>query len=162
MMSSWTSDNCSNLTLQLSVPFIIGIQVVRRHAYVFRASSRQRDHFVNAPSQWETTVHCNVVSRWLDAYTKRSLQARYWRKSFTRALQSYYAFLLLKRGLLTNRNTPNQHIIYEMEKYLRPLKTMGCRYLCIPWFSLTVVEVSAWMGISYPIQTYVCDYSSMF
>ena len=29
-----------------------------------------RDHFVSAPSQWETTLHCNVVSHWLGAYTK--------------------------------------------------------------------------------------------
>ena len=28
------------------------------------------NHFVYAPSQWETTLHCNVVSHWLDAYTK--------------------------------------------------------------------------------------------
>ena len=24
------------------------------------------------PSQWETTLHCNIVSHWLGAYTKRS------------------------------------------------------------------------------------------
>ena len=34
-----------------------------------------RDHFVNAPSQWETTLHCNVVSHWLGAFTKWSLQS---------------------------------------------------------------------------------------
>ena len=32
-----------------------------------------RDHFVYAPSQWETMLHCNVVSHWLGAYTKCSL-----------------------------------------------------------------------------------------
>ena len=32
-----------------------------------------RDHFVYAPSQWKTTLHCNVVFYWLGAYTKRSL-----------------------------------------------------------------------------------------
>ena len=32
-----------------------------------------RDHFVNAFSQWEMTLHCNVVSHWLEAYTKWSL-----------------------------------------------------------------------------------------
>ena len=32
-----------------------------------------RDHFVYAPSQWETTLQCNVVSHWLGAYTKLSL-----------------------------------------------------------------------------------------
>ena len=28
-----------------------------------------QDYFVNAPSQWETTLHCNVISQWLGAYT---------------------------------------------------------------------------------------------
>ena len=32
-----------------------------------------RDHFVYAPSQWETTLQCNVVSHWLGALTKWSL-----------------------------------------------------------------------------------------
>ena len=31
---------------------------------------RNRDPFVNGPSQWETTLHYNVVSHWLGAYTK--------------------------------------------------------------------------------------------
>ena len=31
------------------------------------------DHFVYAPSQWETTLQCNVVSRWLGVHTKWSL-----------------------------------------------------------------------------------------
>ena len=29
-----------------------------------------RDNSLYAPSQWETTLHCNAVSNWLDAYTK--------------------------------------------------------------------------------------------
>ena len=32
-----------------------------------------QDHFVYVPSQWETTLHCNIVSHWLGAYTKWSL-----------------------------------------------------------------------------------------
>ena len=32
-----------------------------------------REHFVYVPSQWEKTLHCNVVSHWLGAYTKYSL-----------------------------------------------------------------------------------------
>ena len=35
-----------------------------------------RDHFWYAPSQmsqWQTTLHCNVISHWLGAYTKWSL-----------------------------------------------------------------------------------------
>ena len=33
-----------------------------------------RDHFVNGPSQWEMMLHCNVISHWLGANTKWSLQ----------------------------------------------------------------------------------------
>ena len=29
-----------------------------------------KDHSLHALSQWETTLHCNVVSHWLGAYTK--------------------------------------------------------------------------------------------
>ena len=36
-------------------------------SYIFR------DHFVYAPSQWETTLQCNVASHWLGAYTEISL-----------------------------------------------------------------------------------------
>ena len=36
-----------------------------------------RDHFVYAPNQWETTLHCTVVSHWLGAYTKWSLRNWY-------------------------------------------------------------------------------------
>ena len=32
-----------------------------------------RDHFLCVSSQWETTLHCNVVSHWLGAYPKCSL-----------------------------------------------------------------------------------------
>ena len=28
-------------------------------------------------SQWETTLHCNIISHWLDAYTKWSLSVEY-------------------------------------------------------------------------------------
>ena len=32
-----------------------------------------RDHFVYAPSQWDMTLQCNVISHWVDAFTKWSL-----------------------------------------------------------------------------------------
>ena len=37
-----------------------------------------RNNFVYAPSQWETTLHCNIVSHWLDTYTKWSLFEAIW------------------------------------------------------------------------------------
>ena len=39
----------------------------------YKSETGVRDHFVNAPSQWETMLHCNVVSHWLGTYTKWSL-----------------------------------------------------------------------------------------
>ena len=33
-----------------------------------------RNHFMYVPSQWETPLHCNVVSHWLGAYTLWSSQ----------------------------------------------------------------------------------------
>ena len=38
-----------------------------------------RDQSVCAPSQWETTLQCNVVSHWLAANTKWSLN-RHWKR----------------------------------------------------------------------------------
>ena len=39
----------------------------------------RRDHFLYAPSRWETTSQCNVVSHWLGAYRKLSLLKFYFR-----------------------------------------------------------------------------------
>ena len=39
-----------------------------------------RDHFLYAPSHRETTLHCNIVSHWRDAYTKWSLHISYMNK----------------------------------------------------------------------------------
>ena len=36
-----------------------------------------RDHFMYASSQWETTLHCNVVSHRMGAYTECSLGQYY-------------------------------------------------------------------------------------
>ena len=38
---------------------------------------RTQDHSVYAPSQWQTTIQCNVVSHWLGAYTNWSLYTHY-------------------------------------------------------------------------------------
>ena len=37
------------------------------------AGSSHRDYFVHTLCQWETTLHCNVLSHWQRAYTKWSL-----------------------------------------------------------------------------------------
>ena len=38
-----------------------------------------RDNFMYVPSQWETTLPCNVISHWLGTCTKRSLIKCYWK-----------------------------------------------------------------------------------
>ena len=36
-----------------------------------------REHFLYVPSQWDTTLQCNVVSHWVAAFTERSLYQEY-------------------------------------------------------------------------------------
>ena len=44
------------------------VKILQRPRKYWKRSTR--NHFVYAPSQWETTLRCNVVSHWLGAYTK--------------------------------------------------------------------------------------------
>ena len=60
----------------LSYTFILHCISTNQHnqrliLFIFRTL---RDNFVCTPSQWETTLHCNVVSHCLGAYTKWSLR----------------------------------------------------------------------------------------
>ena len=52
---------------------------------------------MNAPSQWETTLHCNVVSHWPGTYTKWSLHLSWWDMLITQELLTsasvYAAFI---------------------------------------------------------------------
>ena len=48
---------------------LLACQALENHVY----SLRCRNHFVYAPSKWETTSQCKVISHWLGAYTKWSL-----------------------------------------------------------------------------------------
>ena len=57
-------------------PFCLGLNVLndKMKSRGFKCNPLIfRDYFAYAPSQWETTLHCNVVSHWLGAYTKWSL-----------------------------------------------------------------------------------------
>ena len=44
----------------------------------YQACVLSRDHFVYAPSQWETMLHYNVVSHWLGTCIERSLPSLQW------------------------------------------------------------------------------------
>ena len=62
---------CSFLSIIKRLVCFVGLYwifVWLTHSNVF-----PRDHFVHAPSQWETMLHCNVVPHWLGACTKWSL-----------------------------------------------------------------------------------------
>ena len=89
------------------------------------SSYMYRDHFVYAPSQWETTLQCNVASHWLDAHTKWSLHVSEWPKRFGVAIlpcfrikifiiweifPSYMClyFLINKKAICTKQNFSQQ------------------------------------------------------
>ena len=50
-----------------------GLDVSFQPYFMVCACHLCRDHFVYGPSQWETTLHNNVISHWLGTYTKWSL-----------------------------------------------------------------------------------------
>ena len=54
-----------------------------------------RDYFVYAASQWGTTLHCNVVSHWLGAYTKLSLPEGAYSKTTTSTTKHESCLLFL-------------------------------------------------------------------
>ena len=64
---------------RLFIPKSRAFAIQASHIYIRTTYNRilfslcYRDHFVYARSKWETTLHCNVVSHWLGAYTKWSL-----------------------------------------------------------------------------------------
>ena len=68
-----------------------------------------RDNFLYAPSQWETTLQCNVVSHWLSAYTKWSPIMRWMLQPLTN-----------KHTDLTRKKHKWQHTVhqYHNEKHL--------------------------------------------
>ena len=56
----------------IKIKCLMGVYVVFHITRVFRAHYKQRK-VGYASSQWESTLHCNVVSHWLGAYTKWTL-----------------------------------------------------------------------------------------
>ena len=56
--------------LQKGRYFVITLMCSLSSFTVFRI----RYHFVYVPCQWETTLHCNIISHWLGAYTKWTLR----------------------------------------------------------------------------------------
>ena len=53
--------------LEINPMKVVEIQTQRNKNY------SSRDHFVHPLSQWETKLHCNVISHWLGTYTNWSI-----------------------------------------------------------------------------------------
>ena len=66
-----------------------------------------RDYFVYVPCQWETTLHCNVVSHWLGSYIKWSLLCGSFASSFSCVLNNSY----LRYGGKSFLNRGGRHTI---------------------------------------------------
>ena len=49
-----------------------------------------RDHFVYAPNQWETMLHCNVASHWQGTYIEWSLMTLPVLKTYRRPNQKFW------------------------------------------------------------------------
>ena len=63
-----------DFTKQSQRKYNVGLLTLRWYEkYEHMKGSIYRHRFVNAPSQWETTLQCNVVSHWLCAFTKLTL-----------------------------------------------------------------------------------------
>ena len=63
-----------------------------------------RDNFVYVPSQWERTLHCNVVSHWLGAGTEESLVLRIFKRLETTLHDTIIAALAMVAGWHTLLN----------------------------------------------------------
>ena len=75
---SYLCEKCRNDTQKYGGKFR-GHFNIKMLSYYYRNSHYKdkmvscRIHFVYAPSQWEATLQCNVISHWLGAYTDQSL-----------------------------------------------------------------------------------------
>ena len=74
----YTACNCAEIITIIMCSILINL-IVRQCSWIVNEMMNDmniaRDHFVYVPSQWETTLHCNVVSHWQSTFTKRSLIA---------------------------------------------------------------------------------------
>ena len=85
-----------------------------------------RDHSLYAPSQWEMTLHCNVISHWLGAYMKWSLWL--WRYHFMGGVL-VKSDLALSQLHLAWMEGPISHKIYEI--LLKFCKNVCCCFMKI-------------------------------
>ena len=101
-------------------------------------------HYVYVPSQWETMLHCNVVSHWLGAYTEWSLLFNKQKWELTDKLdasiwwrQETWAILLEnKMGLFTQCHAGSKDGRVNSPRH-------GDVYMC-QWTGPSLVQVMDW------------------
>ena len=108
------------------------------------AATSIRDHFVNAPSQWEMTLHCNSVSQWTGAFTK-------WSQSIVLPnddMASYWVCIQMQSRFvyktLTTTEKCNWLIVLTASKCKAPITTVIERKLhtSSAWLSLERAQKS--------------------
>ena len=87
-----------------------------------------RDHFVYAPSQCETTLHCNVVSHWLGTYTKWSLIIH---TKLHYALQDHTSYELHSNHV----RTPAYSHIVQLKFIILPVIHVKFTWITFTWIS---------------------------
>ena len=103
---------------------------------MFSLATICRAHSVHAPCQWETTLHCNVVSHWLGAYTKWSLYI--WLHK-TYIISWYQGNSLLKyTGMFSHL-----YVIF-FRKYLDIVVFCSCIFFSWHWAGVRNYEPSPW------------------
>ena len=96
-----------------------------------------RGHFVYAPDQWETMLHCNVVSHWLGAYTKWSLEMMLMQAFNPMDVQFWLEYVHLSMSAV------NISILYsDAILVLWCLKSLATWLLCSSWFKITRMKAS--------------------
>ena len=74
-----------------------------------------RDHYVHAPSQWETMLHCNIVYYWLGTYTKWSQGFSFWRNSLMTDSLSFVVEIYISQKIvfISNSLWPGYTILFH-------------------------------------------------
>ena len=84
---------------------------------------RRREYSVHAPSQWETTLHRNVVSHWLGAFTEWSMQMP-WQRCKISSARKQNSNLPIVRTLIINRSNFSYLVVSCLCQRSWPLNNM--------------------------------------
>ena len=102
---------------------------------MFLMSHVHSDYLMDVPSQWETTLQCNVVSHWRGAPTERSLCS--WCVLFLNLSHS-----ILQKHDEVNFITHLQNCIDYRYIFIFLLQNSICKVLVAYWFEIIFLSVT--------------------